>query len=99
MNAGRIYDANGQPLIQPRNVMIDFDNVANVANVTQENYNMAMGQNNITYSLATPQNKTYTKLLPVRERAIQESQLAVQREIEKKKKLQSFQKKTKLAAK
>jgi len=96
MNAGRIYDANGQLLIQPRNVMTDFDNVANVA---QENYNMAMGQNNITYSLATPQNKTYTKLLPVRERAIQESQLAVQREIEKKKKLQSFQKKTKLAAK
>lgn len=91
-----MYDANGKPLMQPRNVMTEFDKVAARSNV--DNYPTHLSQNqHFPYSM-TSQNNQEVKLLPATERAIHESQLAMQREVEKQRKLEQFQKRTKMAA-
>ena len=96
MNAG-VYDANGQPTLHPRNVMSDLNAVANQVS---EGKTLPMRRNS-GYSFAgSSQNKSVDmRLLPASERAVQESQLAVEREMLKQRRLQEFQKKTKLAAK
>lgn len=96
MNAG-IYDVNGNPTLHPRNVMSDLNAVANQL---QEGKTLTIRRNS-NYSFANnSQNKSVDmKLLPANERAIHESQLAVEREMHKQRRLQEFQKKTKMAAK
>ena len=83
MSAG-IYDANGKPLMKPRNVMTELNMVADPS---QETYPSMQEESsmNIAYSATTPHPEAPSKLFPATERAIQESQLAVKREMEKKK--------------
>lgn len=96
MNAG-VYDVNGQPTLHPRNVMSDLNAVANQL---QEGKTMPMRRNSNYSFTNNSQNKSVDmRLLPANERAVQESQLAVEREMLKQRRLQEFQKKTKLAAK
>ena len=93
MSAG-IFDVNGKPLIQPRNVMTEFNKVADGS---FDKLPSIDPQDPI--SMTNPQNSSHAKMVPVTERAIQESQLAVKRELEKKRKLEDFQRRTKKAAK
>lgn len=83
MSAG-IYDANGKPLMKPRNVMTELNMVADSS---QEAWNQMVEESsmNAPYSMTTPQSESQTKFFHATERAIQESQLAVEREMEKKK--------------
>ena len=95
-----MYDISGTPSMQPRNVMTELNNVADSFPLTQgvpNNY----ANLQVSHSTASGGFQTVYegKVLPASERAIQESQLAVQREYEKQRKLQEFQKKTKKAAK
>ena len=95
MSAG-MYDVNGKPLMQPRNVMTEFDRVA--AWSIEASHPIHLNQIQHFPNSMTHRHEPEHKLLPVTERAIQESQLALQREYEKHKKLDDFQKRTKRAA-
>lgn len=95
-----MYDVSGNPSIEPRNVMTEFNSVVDHYPMTQgipQNYSNMQVSHNMNYAGAHTMMEA--KILPASERAIQESQLAVQREYEKQRKLQEFQKKTKKAAK
>lgn len=95
MSAG-IYDANGKPLMEPRNVMTELNLVADHS---QEYSSVMVDPNvNVQYSMTQQNSEPHAKFFPATERAIQESQLAAQREVEKKKKLDNFRKKTIRAA-
>jgi len=92
------YSTGANQVLQPRNVMSDFNAVANQLPESNQTYQDNLSNNLQMMNVASTGSINDLMYVPAKERAIQESHLAVQREQNKQKKLQDFRRKTKLAA-
>lgn len=94
-----MYDVNGNLISEQRNLMTDYNRMTDHFPEVKEQMNL---NTHVMYPHMNTNfhaRATDLKFMPATERAIQESQLAVEREYTKQKKLQEFQKRTKMAAK
>lgn len=98
MSAG-MYDVNGNRISEQRNLMTDYNRMADHFPDVKEQLNLNTHVMYPHMNTNFQARGTDLKFMPATERAIQESQLAVEREYTKQKKLQEFQRRTKMAAK